>query len=94
MAKAIWNDTVVAQSDRTVEVEGYPYFPRASVRLELLRPTGTTSTCPWKGSAKYFSIVIDGKENSDAAWTDENPKPVAEQIKGYIGFWRGVQIQK
>ncbi len=94
MAKAIWNGTLLAESDQTVEVDGYTYFPPTSVRREFLKPSASTSTCPWKGSAKYFSIAVNGDENPDAAWIYENPKPAASKIKGYIGFWRGVQVKK
>ena len=92
--KAIWNDTVLAESNQTIEVDGYTYFPRGSVRKEHLKASATTSTCPWKGSAKYFSVTVNGDENIDAAWTYENPKPAAAQISGYVGFWRGVKITK
>ncbi len=94
MAKALWNGVVLAESGQTVEVDGYTYFPPVSVRKEFLKPSASTSTCPWKGSARYFSIAIDGNENPDAAWTYESPKPAASKIKGFIGFWRGVEIKK
>lgn len=69
--KAIWNGTVLADSNQVLELDGYNYFPLASVRQEFLKPSFTTSTCPWKGSAKYFSVTVNGHENSDAAWIYE-----------------------
>jgi len=92
--KAIWNGTILADSEQTIEVDGYTYFPPGSVKKEHLKATATTSICPWKGSAKYFSVTINGNENPDAAWTYENPKPAASKIKGYVGFWRGIDIKK
>lgn len=94
MAKAVWNGKVVAESDTTVTVEGNVYFPESTVKREYLRPSSTTSTCPWKGQAKYYTVFIDGQENPDAAWYYPNPKPAARNIKGHIAFWRGVEIEK
>ena len=94
MAKAVWNGKVVAESDTTVTVEGNVYFPESAVKREYLRPSSTTSTCPWKGQAKYYTVFIDGQENPDAAWYYPNPKPAARNIKGHIAFWRGVEIEK
>lgn len=94
MAKAVWNGKVVAESDTTVTVEGNVYFPESTVKREYLRPSSTTSTCPWKGQAKYYTIFIDGQENPDAAWYYPNPKPAARNIKGHIAFWRGVEVEK
>lgn len=94
MAKAVWNGKIVAESDTTVTVEGNVYFPESAVKREYLRPSSTTSTCPWKGQAKYYTVFIDGQENPDAAWYYPNPKPAARNIKGHIAFWRGVEIEK
>lgn len=90
--KAIWNDTVIADSDDTVVVEGNHYFPADSVRGEYLRDSALTTHCPWKGQASYKSLVVDGAENPDAAWYYPAPKKEAEQITGRYAFWRGVTI--
>lgn len=90
--KAIWNGTVLAESDHTVVVEGNHYFPPGSVVDELLVPSPTTSTCPWKGQASYYSVTVDGQTNPDAAWTYQDPSPAARDIKGHVAFWRGVQV--
>jgi uncharacterized protein (DUF427 family) len=94
MAKAVWNGVVVAESDKTQEVDDYVYFPDSSVKREYLRPSSTISTCPWKGQARYYSLIIDGQENQDAAFYYPNPKPAARNIKGHIAFWRGVEVEK
>jgi uncharacterized protein (DUF427 family) len=94
MAKAVWNGVVIAESDKIQEVDDYVYFPESSVKREYLRPSSTVSTCPWKGQARYYSLMIDGQENQDAAFYYPNPKPAARKIKGYIAFWRGVEIEK
>jgi uncharacterized protein (DUF427 family) len=93
MAKAIWNGRVIAESNETEEVEGNIYFPESSLKLEYFRPSSTTSTCPWKGLARYYNLEIAGEENPDAAWYYPDPKPAARKIKGYIAFWRGVDIE-
>lgn len=90
--KAVWNGTVVAESDDTVVVEGNHYFPEASVRQDLLRPSATTTHCPWKGEASYFSLEVDGQTNPDAAWYYPEPKPAAAEITGRVAFWRGVEV--
>lgn len=94
MAKAVWNGVVVAESDKIQEVDDYVYFPESSVKREYLRPSSTVSTCPWKGQARYYSLMIDGQENQDAAFYYPNPKPAARSIKGHIAFWRGVEVEK
>ena len=94
MAQAIWNGKVIAESQTTERVDGYTYFPPQAVRQEFLKPSQTTSVCPWKGTASYFTITVDGKENPDAAWVYNDPKPEAAHIKGHIGFWRGVEVKK
>jgi len=93
MATATWNGTVVAESDDTVVVEGNHYFPEASVRRDLLVPSNTTSECPWKGHAEYYSLRVDGKDNPDAAWYYAEPFEAAAQIKGHIAFWKGVEVK-
>ncbi len=92
MMKAIWNGTVIAESDDTVIIEGNHYFPPESVTNELLRSTDTTSVCPWKGTANYYSIVVDGETNPDAAWYYAETKEAANKLRGRIAFWKGVQV--
>jgi uncharacterized protein (DUF427 family) len=94
MPKAIWNKAVIAQSDIFESVEGNVYFPPASVRMEHLKPSETHTTCLWKGQASYYHVVVDGKVNKDAAWYYPEPKTRAQNIKGYIAFWRGVVVEK
>jgi uncharacterized protein (DUF427 family) len=94
MAKAIWNGKVIAESDRVETVEGNLYFPDAAVNREYLRASSTTSTCPWKGQARYYTLMVDGQENQDAAWYYPDPKPAAKHVKNHIAFWRGVEIEK
>jgi uncharacterized protein (DUF427 family) len=90
--KAIWNDTVIAESDDTVVIEGNHYFPPESVANELLLGSDTTSVCPWKGTANYYSIVVDGETNQDAAWYYAETKDAANEIRGRVAFWKGVQV--
>jgi uncharacterized protein (DUF427 family) len=91
--KAIWNGTVVAESDDTVVVEGNHYFPADSVDTTLLRESATTSVCPWKGTASYWSPEVDGRTNPDAVWFYPEPKKAAEQIRGRVAFWKGVTVE-
>ncbi|MEO5851193.1 MAG: DUF427 domain-containing protein [Nocardioides sp.] len=90
--QAVWNGTVIADSDETVVVEGNHYFPIGSVRDDVLQPSAKRTTCAWKGEASYFSLEVDGQVNQDAAWTYPEPKPEAAQITDHVAFWRGVQI--
>jgi uncharacterized protein (DUF427 family) len=90
--KAIWNDTVIAESDDTVVVEGNHYFPIDSVRPETITDSDNHSVCPWKGTASYYNVVAGGATNTDAAWYYPTPKPAAAQIEGRIAFWKGVQV--
>lgn len=90
--RAIWNGTVIAESDDIVEVEGNAYFPVASVRPDLIATSPTTTICPWKGTASYYSLTVDGAENKDAAWYYPEPKEAAAQIKDRVAFWRGVTV--
>jgi uncharacterized protein (DUF427 family) len=92
MATATWNGTVIADSDDTVVVEGNHYFPLDAVRPEYLTDSDHTSVCPWKGQAHYYTLVVDGSENPDAAWYYPEPKPEAESIRGRVAFWRGVEV--
>lgn len=90
--KAIWNDTVLAESDQTVVVEGNHYFPPNSINTQYFRESKTHSTCPWKGQANYYNITVGGETNPDAAWFYPNPKEAAQQIKDHVAFWKGVQV--
>ncbi|RAJ46812.1 nucleotidyltransferase-like protein [Kitasatospora sp. SolWspMP-SS2h] len=90
--EAIWNGTVLARSDDTVLVEGNHYFPLESVERTYLEESDTHTTCPWKGEASYYSVVVDGRKNQDAAWYYPDPFPEAEQIRGRLAFWKGVQV--
>ncbi|MDP9416100.1 MAG: DUF427 domain-containing protein [Pseudomonadota bacterium] len=92
MARAIWNGQVLAQSDRTIVVEGNHYFPRSDVRLDLLKESPTTTFCPWKATASYYDVVVNEKVNAGAAWYYADPKPAASDIKGFIAFWKGVEV--
>jgi uncharacterized protein (DUF427 family) len=90
--KAIWKNTVIAESDATVVVEGNHYFPAESVDHGILKDSDTTSVCPWKGTANYYTIVVDGATNRDAAWYYAAPKDAASEIRGRVAFWKGVQV--
>ena len=92
MVTATWNGALIAESDDTVLVEGNHYFPRASVNADYLKDSATTSVCPWKGTAGYHTLVVDGAENPDAAWYYPNPKDAAAEIRDRIAFWRGVKV--
>ncbi len=93
MTTATWNGTVVAESDDIVTVEGNAYFPRDAVREGVLRPSDTQSICPWKGTASYFDLEVDGKVNRDAAWYYPTPKDAAQHITGRVAFWKGVEVR-
>jgi len=91
--KAIWHNEVLAESENTIVVEGNHYFPADSVNREFFRHSNTHTTCPWKGEASYYDIVVDEAVNHDAAWHYAEPKQAAEQIKGQVAFWRGVRVE-
>ncbi len=93
MPRAIWNGTVIAESDDTVIVEGNHYFPRSAVRADVLRDSDTHSVCPWKGTASYQSLEVDGQTNPDALWYYPEPKPAAKEITDRVAFWNGVTIE-
>lgn len=90
--KAVWNNEIIAESADTVVVEGNHYFPHDAIRSEFLEPSDTTSACPWKGTANYFTLVVNGRRNPDAAWYYTDPKPAADGIRGRIAFWNGVRV--
>ena len=91
--KAIWNNVVLADSDKTVVVEGNHYFPPETVKREYFQESNTHTTCPWKGLASYHDVVVDGTVNKDAAWYYPDPKPAAAEIKDHVAFWRGVKVE-
>ena len=93
MPRAIYNGTVVAESDRTEVVEGNHYFPPESLRKEHFRDSGTHTTCSWKGTASYYDVEVNGKTEKDGAWYYPDPSPAAAKIKGYVAFWKGVRVE-
>ncbi|MBE9222306.1 DUF427 domain-containing protein [Cyanobacterium stanieri LEGE 03274] len=93
MAKATWNDVILAQSEQCEIVEGNYYFPPESINQEYFKPSQTHTTCGWKGIASYYTLAVNGAENKDAAWYYPQPKPKAENIKNYVAFWRGVKVE-
>ena len=90
--KAIWEGTVIAESDRTIVIEGNHYFPPDSVRSEYFAPSDTHTTCHWKGIASYYHLRVGDQSNTDAAWYYPEPKDAAKLIKDYVAFWRGVKV--
>ncbi|NPE29280.1 DUF427 domain-containing protein [Methanococcoides sp. SA1] len=92
MATAKWNGIILAESDSVKEIEGNLYFPPESVNKEFLRESDTRSTCPWKGLAYYYDVVVNGDENNDAAWSYPEPKEAAKEITGHFAFWKGVEV--
>lgn len=93
MPKAVWNEVILAESDRTEVVEGNHYFPPDSINRKYFQESSTHTTCPWKGTASYYNIVVNGKENEDAAWYYPETKEKANHIQGYVAFWRGVKVE-
>ena len=90
--KATWNGVVLAESDQTIEVEGNQYFPPDTINKQFFQGSSTHTICGWKGEASYYDVVVDGQVNKDAAWYYPSTKPDADEIKGYVAFWRGVQV--
>lgn len=93
MPRAVWNGAVIAESDRTRVVEGNHYFPPESVRRDHLRESATQTTCPWKGLASYYDVVVGNEVNRDAAWYYPETKEAANDIRGYVAFWRGISVE-
>jgi len=91
--RAVWNGAVLAESEKTVVVEGNHYFPEASLHMEFFRPSDTHPVCGWKGTASYYSIEVAGQVNRDAAWYYPSPLEAAKQIAGHVAFWKGVRIE-
>ncbi len=94
MARAVWNGQVIADSETFEEVEGNIYFPPEALNRTFVRESSKTTVCPWKGTASYISVVVDGNENQDAGWYYPDPKPAAANIKGHYAFWRGVEVER
>ncbi|MEM9184394.1 MAG: DUF427 domain-containing protein [Pseudomonadota bacterium] len=90
--KAVWNDVVLAESNDTVVVEGNHYFPPESLNMDFFEDSATTSVCPWKGTASYYSVKVEGQSNPDAAWYYPETKSAADNIRGRVAFWKGVQV--
>ena len=90
--KATWNGIVLAESDKTVVVEGNHYFPPETIKKEYFQNSDTHTICGWKGQASYYNVVVNGEVNKDAAWYYPETKPDADEIKGYVAFWRGVTV--
>lgn len=93
MTKAIWNGVVLADSDKTVVVEGNHYFPPESINRHYFQASESHTVCPWKGVASYYDVAVEGQVNRNAAWYYPDPKPAANNIKGYIAFWKGVKVE-
>lgn len=91
--KAIWNDTVIAESDDTIQIEGNHYFPKESIKKEYFNPSEHSTVCPWKGTASYYDLEVEGKVNNNAAWSYPEPSDAAKQIKNYMAFWNGVEVK-
>jgi uncharacterized protein (DUF427 family) len=94
MAKAMWEGAVLAESGSTIEIEGNQYFPPDSIHKGYFRASDQHSVCPWKGTASYYDVEVNGKSNPGAAWCYPEPKSAAKQIKGYVAFWKGVKVEK
>jgi uncharacterized protein (DUF427 family) len=93
MPKATWKGVTLAESDRTVIVEGNHYFPPDSLHAGFFQPSETRSVCPWKGTASYYDVEVNGEKNPDAAWYYPDPKPAAAQIRDHVAFWKGVRVE-
>lgn len=92
--KAIWNKTIIAESDDTVVIEGNHYFPPSALKQEFFKSTDHHTVCPWKGTANYYSLEVDGKINENAAWYYPEVSELAKGIKGRVAFWKGVEVVK
>jgi uncharacterized protein (DUF427 family) len=91
--RAVWNGITLAESDDTVIVEGNHYFPRSSLREDVLRPSHKHTVCPWKGVASYYSLEHDGKTSVDAVWYYPKPLPTARKVRGRVAFWKDVRVE-
>ena len=90
--KAIWKNQILAESNETIVVENNHYFPLSSLNIKYFVKSETTSICPWKGTARYYTIVVNDEENTDAAWYYPSPKEAAKEIVDHVAFWKGVEI--
>ena len=90
--KAIWNGKIIAESNKTIVIENNHYFPSNSIKKEYFENSSNHSTCPWKGEASYYSLVVEGKTNKDAAWYYPQPKSEATEIQDHVAFWKGVEV--
>ncbi len=93
MTRALWNGTVVAESDQCIVVEGNSYFPPDSIKAEYFKPSEKRTNCFWKGTAHYYTLTVNGQVSSDAAWFYPDPKEKAQSIKNHVAFWRGITIE-
>jgi uncharacterized protein (DUF427 family) len=91
--KAVWNGAVIAESDKTIVVEGNHYFPPDAVKKEFFQPSDTHTVCPWKGTASYYNVAVSGEVNKDAAWYYPDTKEAAKNIENYVAFWKGVKVE-
>ncbi|GIL39531.1 DUF427 domain-containing protein [Roseiterribacter gracilis] len=94
MPRALWRGQVLAESDKVEIVEGNLYFPVETLKTEFFKDSKTTTVCPWKGTANYYDVVVDGEVNKDAAWFYREPKRAAANIAGHVAFWRGVEVEQ
>ena len=94
MIRAVWNGAVLAEAAETVQLEGNDYFPLETVHREFLSDSPTTTVCPWKGTAHYYSVTVDGQVNPDAVWFYPDPSSRAAQIRDHVAFWKGVRIER
>jgi uncharacterized protein (DUF427 family) len=92
--KAIWNGTVIAESDHTVYFDNNHYFPAESLNKDCIAPSDQTSVCGWKGTANYYDVVVGADTNPTAAWYYANPLEAAEEIRDHVAFWRGVKVEE
>lgn len=93
MKKAIWNGKIIAESADTINIEGNHYFPPKDIHMEYFEQNDTHTTCPWKGVASYYTIQVEGKKNVDGAWYYPETSELAKNIKGYVAFWKGVEVK-
>ena len=93
MAKALWNGSVLAESNETIMVEGNHYFPVTALKCEYFQPSTLHTSCPWKGLANYYTVEVNGKTNPNAAWYYPTPKDAAKSIAGYVAFWKGIEVE-
>lgn len=97
--KAVWNGAVIAEADKVnlIRIEGNWYFPKSAIKSEFFESSDTHTTCPWKGLASYYNVVVEGESNSDAAWYYPEPKDgsverVGKDFANYVAFWHGVEV--